>query len=79
MMISIYRSIYSCIESYRKHFWGIGKYRIAGYENRYRIVTNHPIYTPNHLAYDNSRVREVLFYFEEDQDFPKIYDDPGSP
>ncbi len=37
MIISIYRSIYSCIESYRKHFWGIGKYRIAGYENQYRI------------------------------------------
>ncbi len=25
----------------------IGKYRIAGYENRYRIVTNHPFYTPS--------------------------------
>ncbi len=37
MIISIYRSIYSCIESYRIIFWGIGKYRIAGYENRYRI------------------------------------------
>ncbi len=24
----------------------ICKYRIAGYEKRYRIVTNHPIYTP---------------------------------
>ncbi len=36
MIISIYRSIY-CIESYRKSFWGIDKYRIAGYENRYRI------------------------------------------
>ncbi len=35
--ISIYRSIYSCIVSYRKLFWGLGKYRIAGYENRYRI------------------------------------------
>ncbi len=23
--------------SYRKHFWGIVKYRIAGYENRYWI------------------------------------------
>ncbi len=34
--ISIYhRSIYSWIESY--NFWGICKYRIAGYENRYRI------------------------------------------
>ncbi len=37
MIILIYRSIYSCIESYRILFWGIGKYRIIGYENRYRI------------------------------------------
>ncbi len=40
-----YRSIYSCIESYRRIFWGIGKYRITSIS--YRIVTNHPIYTPN--------------------------------
>ncbi len=36
-------------------FWGIGKYRIAGYENRYRILTNHLIYTPNANAYLDSR------------------------
>ncbi len=38
-IISIYRSIYSCIESnqsYRR-IWGISKYRISGYANRYRI------------------------------------------
>ncbi len=34
-IILIYRSIYSWIESY--NFWGICKYRIAVYENRYRI------------------------------------------
>ncbi len=37
MIISIYLSIYSCIESYHIIFWGIGKYRIAGYDIRYCI------------------------------------------
>ncbi len=33
------------------HFCSIPEnafYRIAGFENQYRIVTNHPIYTPNY-------------------------------
>ncbi len=51
MIISIYRSIYSCIESnrivsYRIIFWGIGKYQWESISNR--IVKNHPIYTPTH-------------------------------
>ncbi len=53
MIISIYRSIYSCIELYLRIFWGIGKYR--WYENRYRIVTNLLIYTPsNQIHFFNS-------------------------
>ncbi len=35
--IDRYTPVSNWIESYRIIFWGIGKYRIAGYENRYRI------------------------------------------
>ncbi len=45
MIISIYRLIYSLRIRY------IRKYRIAGYENRYRIMKNHPIYTLNIYIY----------------------------
>ncbi len=63
--ISIYhRSIYSWIESY--NFWGICKYRIAGHENRYRIVTNHPIYTPSHQRF-NSHFKKLREYFLYDE------------
>ncbi len=50
MIISIDTLLYR-IEAYHRIFWGIVKYRIAEYENRYRIVTNHLIYTPR--AYPN--------------------------
>ncbi len=44
MIISIEILLYRIV-SYN-FFEVICKYCIAGYENRYQIVTNHPIYTP---------------------------------